>query len=153
MTRTRLCRQSEWLHLHEEMAMGADDDTQKFEAKLRVLKGDEYSAMGQIVGTTLETESGEYPIFEDDDSLENVVVGIGVETDDGRRIMTQMSPPETWDLTNDLVVILEFLDLKPEEFHKLGGGERELPVTFDVDEETYCLDFESMRDALLEDDG
>ena len=133
--------------------MSGDETTQKFEAKLRVLKGDEYSATGEVVGTTLETESGEYPVFEDDDSLENVRVGIGVETEDGRRIMTQMTPPDTWDLTSDLVVILEYLGMKPEEFHKLGDGERELPVTFDVDGETYCLDFESMRDALLEDDG
>lgn len=132
---------------------GADEDTQKFEAKLRVLKGEEYEAMGQVVGTTLETESGEYPIFEDDDSLENVRVGIGVETEDGRRIMTQMSPPDTWDLTSELVVILEYLDLEPEEFHELGSGDRKLPVTFDKTDETYRLDFERMRDALLEDDG
>lgn len=133
--------------------MSGDETTQEFEAKLRVLKGDEYSATGEVVGTTLETDSGEYPVFEDDDSLENVRVGIGVETEDGRRIMTQMTPPDTWDLTSDLVVILEYLDLKPEQFHELGGGEQELPVTFDADEETYCLDFETMRDELLEDDG
>jgi hypothetical protein len=133
--------------------MSGDETTQKFEAKLRVLKGDEYSATGEVVGTTLETESGEYPVFEDDDSLENVRVGIGVETEDGRRIMTQMTPPDTWDLTSDLVVILEYLGMKPEQFHELGGGEQELPVTFDADDETYCLDFETMRDELLEDDG
>jgi len=152
MTRTRLCRQAEWLHLYEE-SMTADESTQKFEAKLRVLKGDDYSATGQIVGTTLETESGEYPIFEEDETLDNVRVGIGVETEDGRRIMTQMTPPTTWDLTSELVVILEFLDLEPEEFHDLGGGDRELPVTFDSDAETYHLDFERMRDAILENDG
>jgi len=133
--------------------MTADDDIQKLEAKLRVLKGDNYSTMGQVVGTTLEVESGEYPVFENHD-IEDVRVGLGVETDDGRRIMTQIEPPTTWDLTSELVVILEYLDLEPEEFHTLGNSqaEHELPVTFDNDEETYHLDFERMRDALLEND-
>ncbi|AGC34429.1 hypothetical protein HVTV-2_gp59 [Haloarcula virus HVTV-2] len=150
MTRTRLYEKQRWIFRFEDMT--SDDDVQKFEAKLRVLKKEEYQTMGEVVGTTLETESGEYPIFEEDESLDNVRVGIGVETDDGRRIMTQMSPPEMWDLTNELVVILEYLDLEPEEFHDLGSGDRELPVTFDVDDETYRLDFERMRDVLLEDE-
>lgn len=133
--------------------MPGDEDTQKLEAKLRVLKGDDYSTMGRVVGTTLETESGDYPIFENNE-YEDVRVGVGVETEDGRRIMTKMSPPDTWDLTSELVVILEYLDLEPEEFHRLDNAqeEHELPVTFDADEEIYHLDFDRMRGALLEND-
>jgi len=125
---------------------------QKFEKKLRVLKGEGYKTMGRVVGTRLETESGEYPDFEDDESLDNVVIGIGVETDEGRRVMTKFSPPSVWDLVNELVVILEYLDLEPEQFHELDNREYEVPVTFDESSETYHLDFQRMRDVLIEND-
>lgn len=123
-----------------------------FEAKLRVLKGDDYKVLGEVAGVSVETDpKHELEINEHD--LEDVRVAIAVDVDDGRRVMEKIDPPTGWDLTNQLVVILEYLDLEPEELHLLNDGSREflLPVTFDFTGEEYHLDYERMKDALIED--
>lgn len=127
---------------------------QQYEAALRSLKGEGYEGKGVIAGVRVKIEGRdegeEYTL--DGVNLEDVKVKIGVTTEDGRRMGVLMpSPRGSWDLTNDLVVLLEYLDLEPEELHRLNGEDYEVPVKFDGGEEDYTVDFDRMRDDILED--
>lgn len=150
MTRTHLASHAEFLHFIDM----SNDFTQQYEAYLRKLKGEEYRRDAEVVGVSFDRPGREegQPIPNDSLEMDQYVVSIGVKTDDGRQIMTEVPTPQMWDLTNELVVILEYLDLEPEDLHTVGNGNRTLPVVFDTEEMTYRLDFSSMRDSLLGED-
>ncbi|UBF23045.1 hypothetical protein HCTV-16_gp62 [Haloarcula virus HCTV-16] len=147
MTRTYLFNQSEYFLLTD---MNATEFVQEYEAHLRSLKGEGYDREAEIVGVSFDRhgrDEGE-TIDTSDVEPEDLAVSIGVETKDGRRIMTEIPTPSAWDMTSDLVVVLEYLDLEPEDLHSLGNHGKKLPVTFDG--EKYCLDMGRMRDELLD---
>lgn len=122
------------------------------ERELRKLKGEEYTATSQVVDVAFENTSGER-VNPDEYSFDELIICVGVETENGRRLLTNIKAPESWDLTEELVVILEYLEMEPEEFHTLrNSAEVHLPVKFDFEEEEYRLDFDLMRDAILADD-
>lgn len=148
MTRTHLASHAEFLHFIDM----SNDFTQQYEAYLRKLKGEEYRRDAEIVGVSFDRPGRDEgkAIQRDDLDMEEYVVSIGVKTDDGRQIMTEIPTPEMWDLTNKLVVVLEYLDLEPEELHTVGNGSRTLPVVFDTEEMTYRLNFSSMRDSIID---
>lgn len=148
MTRTHQISHADFLHFMDM----SDNTSQKYEAHLRKLKGDEYRRDGEIIGVSFDYPTRERgpQVFDDSDDIEDYIVSVGVKTNDGRQIMTEIPTPGTWDLTSDLVVLLEHLDLEPEDLHTLGTDDRTLPVTFDVEEMTYKVDFSRMRDSIID---
>jgi len=148
MTRTHQVSHADFLHFIDM----TENTRQKYEAHLRKLKGDEYNRSGEIIGMSFDHPARErgQQLIDDSHDMEDYIVSVGVKTNDGRKIMTEIPTPKTWDLTGDLVVLLEYLDLEPEDLHTLGTDDRTLPVTFDVEEMTYKVDFSHMRDSIID---
>ena len=130
------------------------DIVQEYEARLRALKGGDYSTEGTVHGFRIrqkDRQDGEQYAIEEVD-LDKLALAVAVQTNDGRRIMVEMDSPTTgWDMTSDLVVFLEYLDLEPEQLGRLeGSDEYTVPVTFNTDAERYEVDFSRMRDDVLD---
>lgn len=139
--------------------MGTHDTVTEVEAHLRRLKNEEYHATGHITGINIHQEGAEDSSIPAGTPMEDIVFRMGVETEDGRRMIIALNVPDSaWDLTNDLVVLLEYLELEPEQLHMLGrtyNDEKEpvsVPVTYDTENNEYTVDFDEMRGELLGDD-
>jgi hypothetical protein len=138
-------------------ATPTDYGVESIEKKLRAVKGEEFTTQGRIqsvdVYTGDEPQHGEKTNVCDEDDFGDIVVRFGVKTPEGRKILLKVKPPtSSWDMTNELVVLLEYLELEPENLHTVGRGEDDdiVPVSFNFEEEEYEVDFTKMRDSVFD---
>lgn len=138
---------------HLQVDPAIDDELLRYEEKLRRVKGEEYTEEARIHGIRVERpdqEPNEEYSEMLDLPLDEVEFRIALKTDSERRIMCVMEPPTSgWDLANDFVALLEYLELEPEELHTIDMESYTLPVFYNVGSEQYEVDFSAIRDTLF----